>query len=81
MADHEADIIQARADLARDRQREELWRSQVLPRFTGKGLTKEQIAAARSVFNSGFDAGWESHQAFLMAEFIRENQKQKVHLA
>jgi hypothetical protein len=73
--------IQARADKARDEQREALWRTQCLPRFSNAGLTPQQIEVAKSTFCAGFDAGWESHQAFLMNEFIRENQKQKVHLA
>lgn len=81
MADKQADEIQARADRARDAAREDAWKIQVHPRFVEGGLNRDQIDAARRVFCAAFDAGWESHQAFLMAEFIRENQQQKVHLA
>jgi hypothetical protein len=77
----EQEAIQARADRAREKQRDELWRSQCLPKFQQGGLTGEQIDAARRTFCAGFDAGWESHQAFLMGEYIRDNQKKKVHLA
>ena len=79
--DKQAGAIQARADQARERQREELWRTQMLPKFEKEGLRREQIDTAAAMFRASFDAGWESHQAFLMAEFARENQKQKVHLA
>lgn len=79
--DAEERRIQDRADKAREEQREKLWSTQVRPKFEGTGLTLAQIDTARAMFCAGFDAGWESHQAFLMAEFIRENQKQKVHLA
>lgn len=79
--DKEERKIQARADEARVEQREKLWQTQCLPRFSKAGLTAQQIEAAKTVFCSAFDSGWESHQAFLMSEFIRENQKQKVHLA
>ena len=81
MNDKEERQIQIRADRAREEQRDKLWRTQCLPKFAGAGLLPEQIDAARKTFCAGFDAGWESHQAFLMSEFIRENQKQKVHLA
>jgi hypothetical protein len=73
--------IQARADRAREEQRDKLWRTQCMPKFANAGLNAQQIAVAKSTFCAGFDAGWESHQAFLMAEFIRDTQKQKVHLA
>ena len=73
--------MQNRSDRAREEQRDLLWRTQCVPRFVDQGLTPEQIDVARKMFIAGFDAGWESHQAFLMSEFIRENQKQKVHLA
>lgn len=73
--------IQARSDAAREEQREKLWRTQCLPKFGNAGLTTKQIEVAKATFCAGFDAGWESHQAFLMSEFIRDNQKQKVHLA
>lgn len=73
--------IQEREDFARDAQRYELWTTQVRPKFVNAGLTKEQIEAAKSMFCRGFDAGWESHRAFLMNEFIQDNQKNKVHLA
>lgn len=79
--DEEERRIQARADAAREEQRDKLWRTQGLPRFTNAGLNPQQIEAARSMFCAGFDAGWESHQAFLMSEFIFDNQKKKVHLA
>jgi hypothetical protein len=39
------------------------------------------VEAAKNMFGAGFDAGWESHQAFLMSEFILDSQKKKVHLA
>jgi hypothetical protein len=73
--------IQARADAAREEQREKLWRTQCLPKFANGGLNAKQIEVAKATFCSGFDVGWESHQAFLMGEFIRDNQKKKVHLA
>jgi hypothetical protein len=73
--------IQADADRAREEQRDKLWRTQCLPNFVNAGLTYKQIDAARKMFCTGFDAGWESHQAFLLSEFIRDNQKKKVNLA
>jgi hypothetical protein len=79
--DQEERKIQARADRAREEQREELWRTQCAPRFSNAGLSPQQIEVAKSTFCAGFDAGWESHQAFLMTEFILDNQKKKVHLA
>jgi hypothetical protein len=79
--DEEERKIQARADQAREEQRDKLWRTQCLPKFSNAGLTPQQIEAAKNTFCAGFDAGWESHQAFLMSEFIRDNQKKKVHLA
>jgi hypothetical protein len=79
--DKEERRIQARADEARDEQKDQMWRTQCLPRFAQGALTPEQIDAAKNVFRAGFDAGWESHQAFLMSEFIRDSQKKKVHLA
>jgi len=79
--DEEERQIQERADQSRDEQREKLWRTQCLPRFANGGLTPQQIEVAKATFCAGFDAGWESHQAFLMSEFIRDNQKKKVHLA
>ena len=77
----EARKIQARADRARDAQREKLWQTQCLPKFANAGLTAQQIEVAKRTFFAGFDAGWESHQAFLMNEYILDNQKNKVHLA
>lgn len=79
--DQEERRIQAAADQARERARDEMWQKQMYPKFKQGGLAAEQIDAARRMFLAAFDAGWESHQAFLMGEFIRENQKQKVHLA
>jgi hypothetical protein len=79
--DDEERKIQNRADRAREEQRDKLWRTQCVPKFAGAGLTTEQIDAARKTFCAGFDAGWESHQVFLMSEFVLANQKQKVHLA
>lgn len=79
--DKEERKIQARADQARAEQRDKLWQTQCLPRFANAGLTAQQIEAAKHMFCSGFDSGWESHQAFLMSEFILDNQKKKVHLA
>jgi hypothetical protein len=73
--------MQSRADRAREEQRDKLWRTQCVPKFAEAGLLPEQIDAARKTFCAGFDAGWESYQAFLMSEFILDNQKQKVHLA
>jgi hypothetical protein len=73
--------IQDRSDLAREEQREKLWRTQCLPKFSSGGITQQQIEVAKGMFCAGFDAGWHSHQAFLLNEFIRENQTQKVHLA
>lgn len=73
--------IQARSDRAREEQREKLWRTQAVPKFANAGLTPQQIEIAKGMFCAGFDAGWESHQAFLMSEFLRDNQRQKVHLA
>lgn len=79
--DEEERRIQTRADAAREEHREKLWRTQCVPKFANAGLTPQQIEIAKATFCAGFDAGWESHQAFLMSEYIRENQKQKVHLA
>lgn len=73
--------IQVRADRAREEHRDKLWRTQCLPKFANAGLTPQQIEAAKNTFCAGFDAGWESHQAFLMSEFIQDSQKKKVHLA
>lgn len=73
--------IQSRADRAREEQREKLWKTQCAPKFSNGGLNDKQIEVAKRTFCAGFDAGWESHQAFLMSEFILENQKKKVHLA
>lgn len=66
---------------AKNEQRDRLWHSQVLPKFTNAGLVEAQIHAAKNMFYAGFDAGWDSHRAMLLKEFIAENQKQKVHLA
>lgn len=79
--DSEESRIQAAADAAREQQRDNIWRTQCLPRFLNAKLTGQQIEVARRTFCAGFDAGWEAHQAFLMSEFIRDNQKKKVHLA
>lgn len=79
--DQEERKIQARSDAARKEQRDKLWRTQCLPKFANAGLTVQQIEAAKNTFCAGFDAGWESHHAFLMSEFILDNQKKKVHLA
>jgi hypothetical protein len=73
--------IQDRSDLAREEQRDKLWRTQCLPEFARGGITQQQIEPAKAMFCAGFDAGWHSHQAFLLKEFIRENKTQKVHLA
>jgi hypothetical protein len=79
--DEEERRTQARSEAARDDQREKLWMTQCAPRFAKGGLNSEQVQAAKNTFCAGFDAGWESHQAFLMSEFIRDSQKKKVHLA
>jgi hypothetical protein len=79
--DRESAAIQERSDRARERQRDETWEKQMQPKFERERLRPEQISTARALFCAAFDAGWDSHQAFLMNEFIRENQKQKVHLA
>jgi hypothetical protein len=79
--DEEERRIQERADRAREEYRDKLWRTQCLPKFANAGLTAQQIEAAKNTFCAGFDAGWESHQAFLMGEYIRDSQKKKVHLA
>jgi len=60
---------------------DELWRSQVLPKFREAAMSDVQTDAARKMFNAGFESGWESHKAHLTKQFIVENQKQKVHLA
>jgi hypothetical protein len=65
----------------RNRQRSEMWRKQVLPKFVEAGLGDAQTDAAKKMFYAGFEAGWDSHRAALMKEFIQENQKQKVNLA
>jgi hypothetical protein len=68
-------------DAIRDKMVAELWVTQVLPKFTAAGLGAPQINAAKKMFIAGFEAGWESHKAHLVKQFIAENQKQKVHLA
>jgi hypothetical protein len=68
-------------DRFRNESCQKIWAAQVLPKFREAGLSAEQIDAAQKMFRAGFDAGWESLKAFQMQEFIRENQKQKVHLA
>jgi hypothetical protein len=65
----------------RDKMRDDLWRSQVLPKFRKTSLSDMQIDTAMKMFNAGFETGWESHKAHLVKQFIVENQKQKVHLA
>lgn len=79
--DQEERRIQARADAAREDARNKLWRTQCAPKFANAGLTAKQIEVARATFCAGFDSGWESHQAFLMSEFILDNQKKTVHRA
>lgn len=65
----------------RDKMRDELWRSQVLPKFREAGMSAPQIDAAMKMFYAGFESGWDSHEAHLTKQFIVKNQKQKVHLA
>lgn len=74
-------MFQSSAERERDRQKEELWNAQWLPQCVGAGLTPAQIGIAKKTFDAGFDMGWIAHHAFLLTEFARENQKQKVHLA
>lgn len=68
-------------DRFRDSMCDDLWRDQVLPRFRQAGMSAPQIDAARKMFRSGFESGWDSHKAHLVKQFVAENQKQKVHLA
>jgi hypothetical protein len=65
----------------RGKMRDELWRSQVLPKFRQAALSAPQIDAAMKMFNAGFESGWEAHKAHLTKQFIVENQRQKVNLA
>lgn len=65
----------------RNKMRDEMWRSQVLPKFREAAMSDAQIDAAMKMFNAGFESGWDSHKAHLLTQFIVENQKQKVHLA
>lgn len=65
----------------RNKMRDELWRSQVLPKFRKAAMSDAQTSAAMNMFNAGFESGWESHKAHLTKQFIVENQKQKVNLA
>jgi formamidopyrimidine-DNA glycosylase len=64
-----------------DQQCEQVWRAQVLPKFRAAHLSEQQTEAAHKMFKAGFESGWQAHQAMLTKEFIRESQKQKVHLA
>jgi hypothetical protein len=68
-------------ELFRDSACDELWRTQVLPRFRQAAMSAPQIDAARKMFRAGFESGWDSHQAHLTKQFIAEHQKKKVHLA
>lgn len=65
----------------RNKMRDELWRTHLLPKFREAAMSDAQTDAAMKMFNAGFENGWESHKAHLTKQFIVENQKKKVHLA